>query len=317
MPVGLSLIGNITIPQSANLPVTIYDVFGGMEIGSSQSPTNLTINTDFVAISDQLTITNSVVQAPSNSLEFQVDGTSDGGPAGDIPPRLTVTGSNVSAGTDIIMDARDATPGTGGVEESGEITIDASTVTSSSGSIRLSAAGPAPVITIRNSSQLQALAALSRIDITTTGGRILVSDSSLRAGAEILIDTTDPLRDGFVELRNVVANADVIRARAFASGGRDGLLIDGGTYNAASLLRFYSEGDSRLRFRGRVFLNTPDAILAARIVEVDRAGNVSISGRGTVYADDHRYNNGGINGNMNASQGLTRPASGFPGRPAF
>ncbi|RYD36104.1 MAG: hypothetical protein EOP86_06825 [Verrucomicrobiaceae bacterium] len=170
--------------------------------------------------------------------------------------------------------------------------------------------------------------------LTTNGSQIQVSDSILTGGTslsssgtpgEILIDAmagASPV-DTLVQLNNVTASADVIRARSYNSGERDALVITGGRYDAASAIKFYAEGVSKLRFVGNVALNTPDAALAGKIVQVDAGGTVTGSGRVVVYADDHRYNtsptSGGTQyGNIRANGGSGSPTpSKFEARPGF
>jgi len=142
----------------------------------------------------------------------------------------------------------------------------------------------------------------------------MVAKSTLRAGKEIALDTRDPGRDAAIELRNSTLVADVIRARAFNSGGRDALIIDGSTLNAASLIRLYAEGSSVLLFRNSVKLTTPLAQLAARTVEVDRDGTVAVSGRAEVFSDNHNYNRGQF-GTISSGSRVTQ--SRFSDRPAF
>jgi hypothetical protein len=131
-----------------------------------------------------------------------------------------------------------------------------------------------------------------------------------------LIDTMNSGVDSLVNLRNVIANADVIRARAFSSAGADALVIEGGSYNAAGLLRFYAEGASTLRFRGNVSLNAANADFAGQRVTVDQGGNVNFSNSNTlvrVFADDHDYNIP-TRGNINHPE-ISRET--FSSRPPF
>jgi hypothetical protein len=248
------------------------------------------------------------------------------GSSGVVNVRLTsengvaVTDSDISVGRRIQVTGSTPSAGAPADGSAAPVIIDNSSLDSRNASVEVSSPsrnGNQIAINIRNSSQLAALSAqFANIAVQTNGGQIHVTESSLQTSGELLIDTANPNVDSLVNLRNVTASADVIRARGFNSGGRDALVIDGGSYTARSLLRFYAEGASTLRFRGNVALDTPDAILAGRTVEVDRGGNVNIRGRGTVYADFHNYNNNNnVNGTINASSGLT--TSGFGGRPGF
>ena len=171
-------------------------------------------------------------------------------------------------------------------------------------------------VTIHNSSQVLAVA--GEIKIRTAGGPINISNSSLRAtGGELLIDTQFSGSNSLINLSNVSANADVIRARAFAGGG-DALLINGGTYNAASLLKFYAEGGGKLRFTGNVNVNSPDITFAGQNVNVDLGSRVSTNSRSKVFAgsgspgDGHNYNT--------STSGTISPsptAGAFSSRPGF
>ncbi|MDB6135335.1 MAG: hypothetical protein JWM59_3578 [Verrucomicrobiales bacterium] len=224
-----------------------------------------------------------------------------------------------------------------GTADAGTITVDKSTLRAREGHVAVrnqSSNSSRTGILVRNSSQLLALASTGTVKLTTNGSQIQVSDSILTGGTslsssgtpgEILIDAmagASPV-DTLVQLNNVTASADVIRARSYNSGERDALVITGGRYDAASAIKFYAEGVSKLRFVGNVALNTPEAALAGKIVQVDAGGTVTGSGRVVVYADDHRYNtsptSGGTQyGNIRANGGSGSPTpSKFEARPGF
>lgn len=233
---------------------------------------------------------------------------------------VTIANSGIRVGQGIQVAGTTPSESAAADGSAAAVVIDNSGLDSRDGSVYVSSSsrnGNQVAIQIRNSSELAALSAqLANIGVQTNGGQIHIGESSLATTGELLIDTANPGVDSLVYLRNVTASADVIRARAFNSGGRDALVIDGGNFNAGRLLRFYAEGASTLRFRGNVALDTPDAILAGRTVEVDRGGNVNIRGRGSIYADFHNYNNNNnVNGTINASSGLT--TGGFGSRPGF
>jgi hypothetical protein len=159
-------------------------------------------------------------------------------------------------------------------------------------------------VTLQNSTQLAAL--VGSITVLSKGGAITVDASSLTAGGTITLDALDlddPAASGLITLRNAAMSADTIRVRGSTPGG-DALLIDGGTFNAATMLKFYAESTSTLRFRNTVTLNTPHAILSGHTVRVDAGGSVNVSGRADVYSSNHQYNTPG-NGTINAAGGLS------------
>jgi hypothetical protein len=169
-------------------------------------------------------------------------------------------------------------------------------------------------ITIRNSSELAALAAA--ITINSKGGPITVTDSVLHNAKSIYIDGMDPddtTASGVVTLRSVQLSADAIRARGFSPSG-DALIIDGSTLNAAQFIKLYAEGASTLRFRNNVSLNTAIAVLAGKTVEVDTGGSVNITGKGRIFTDNDNYNKAGF-GTISAGGGLTK--GGYNSREAF
>lgn len=225
---------------------------------------------------------------------------------GEYTAGISLTGAELTAAGNVYLSSGlDA-----GAADAGTVSLSATRVTANGGDIHVNQSGANTSragIIIRNSSELRALAAAGNLYLTTSGARVVVEDSLLQAGSnggQILIDTMarNQRTDSLVTLTNVTANADVIRARAFNSADRDALLINGGNFSAASQIKFYAEGASRLRFTGDVRLNAPDSVLAGKIVQVDAGGNVTGSGRVTVYSDDHRYNTSGY-GNIRANGG--------------
>ena len=241
---------------------------------------------------------------------------------GNLVGGIEISASLISASNDIAV-----LTGRTGTSDSGPITVDGSTLSSTAGSVNVvnqSNNGGRPGIVVRNTSQLLALASTGAVRLTTNGSQILVSDSTLAAGAssgEVTIDAmagTLP-HDTLVQLNDVTANARVIRARSYNSADRDALVITGGRFDAASFLKFYAEGASTLRFAGNVSLNTPVADLAGKIVQVDAGGAVTASGRVSVFSDDHRYNTSGF-GTINPPQsGTNNPVTSrrFADRPGF
>ncbi len=155
---------------------------------------------------------------------------------------------------------------------------------------------------LKNSTDLLELA--TTLKEAADGGNIVIADSQFsRPGGTIKIDAGD-LAARTLTLRNLVVSADTINATAFNADGRDGLVIDGGSYRATSMLSLLSRGNSTLRFRGNVDLDTPFAELRAAIIEVERGGNVTISGAGAAFTREARFNR--LNyGNIEAKGGLT------------
>ena len=173
-------------------------------------------------------------------------------------------------------------------------------------------------IVVQNSSQLKALSSLGSIHLQTNGSSIIVADSQLSAGDTISIEAASSAGlDSFINLSNVTANASVIQARAFNSLDRDALFINGGTFTASNLIKFYAEGASKLRFAGNVNLNSPNINLAGKIVQVDGGGVVNGNGIVNVYSDQHQYNSTGFTapgfGTINGS--VLR--QGYSSRPAY
>jgi hypothetical protein len=213
----------------------------------------------------------------------------------------------------------------GATSSTGPIDINNSLIESSAASVDVisgSADGAQPAITVRNSSELLALAAAAgapggSVRLLTQGGRILVENSNIRAGGEILIDTQNPAVPSLVELRNATMLADTIRARGFNNGLNDALVIENGTFNASRMLKFYADGASTLRFRGDVSLNAIGVDLAGQRVTVDAGGVVNAPSTSSfrVFSDDHDYNRAGRGSILTATgQVIQQP---FSSRPPF
>jgi len=136
----------------------------------------------------------------------------------------------------------------------------------------------------------------------------------LSAGGTLTLDSLDPTdagANGLVTLRNASMSADIIRVRSSTPGG-DALVIDGGTYDANSLLKFYGGSASTLWFRGNVSVNTPHAIFSGQTVRVDAGASVNVTGQADIYSNNHQYNIPGT-GTISAGGGLNAfPYSGTP-----
>ena len=210
---------------------------------------------------------------------------------------IRITGSTLRGGTATIAGGSLG----GGTQH---IEIDSTTVRGQRG-VSIGLASVRTGITIRNSSELAALAA--SINVFSKGGPIAITDSMLKDTRAILIDALDvddASAAGVVTIRNAQLAADAIRVRGFSPSG-DALIIDGSTFNAAQFIKLYAEGASTLRFRNNVSLNTPLAVIAGKTVEVDAGGAVHITGKGRVFTDNDNYNKGGL-GTINAGGGLTK-----------
>lgn len=300
VPEGLQIVGSVNIPADVENLSLSYVVFGGMQIGDGGTPTLVNIQAErFDTVPDRLRIRQATVEV-DGEFSATIDGLSDSGPAGDIPPHLIVSDSSIRA-EDIIFTTTDASPSLDSGAEPGLIDIEKSMLEATAGNVYLNATDPASSIVIRNSSQIKALGDFSTILIELNhGGQITVENSSLQAASGILIDGSgDNLAPGIVNLTNVTASADIIRARGFSTGG-DALIISGGTYDAGSMLRFYAEGGGNLRFTGDVNVNSNDIVFAGMNVNVDPGSSVRMSTSGRVFAGDgtegngHNYNRGNL-----------------------
>lgn len=167
------------------------------------------------------------------------------------------------------------------------IGIDSTTITAPRG-ITIGADTIPSKITIRNSSQLLALAGSIQMD---AGGRaITVAGSTLRADAtsgQIVMEGDT------VTLNNATMNADVIKARGHSASG-DAVIVDGGSFVARTVLKFYATGAAILRFKGNVSITSPLSVFSARTVEVENGGRVSSTGAINVYTDLANFNRAGF-----------------------
>jgi hypothetical protein len=151
-------------------------------------------------------------------------------------------------------------------------------------------------IQITNSSQVAAIA--GNLSLLAHQGPVNVSGSALRASGQLLIDT-----DSTASIQASTLAANVIKARAFSAGG-NALVIDGSSLNANTLIQLYAEGAGTLLFRNQVTLNTPHAVLAGKMVEVQAGGAVQVKGKASVFTDDARFNLPGY-GTLSAGGGTT------------
>ncbi|MEZ5329799.1 MAG: FG-GAP repeat protein [Verrucomicrobiales bacterium] len=206
---------------------------------------------------------------------------------------FSLSGRSVTIADSSIISAPDSLSGNGGIDVRAAevINVDGSVLSSSAGDVQLQSDTGSPItIQIQNSSQLLALAQGAATTLNSSGGNISVDGSKLQAGKTLLLDTRDPTMDAMISVKDSSLFADLVKARAFNSGGRDAILIDNSTIDADSLLRLYAEGASTLRFRNNVNLKTQLAQLAGKTVEVDPGGNVIVDGTAEVYSDKHNYN---------------------------
>jgi hypothetical protein len=167
-------------------------------------------------------------------------------------------------------------------------------------------------VTLQNSTQLAAL--LSHLSVQSNGGNITVDNSMLTAGGTLTLDSLDPAdagANGLITLQNASMSADIIRVRSSTPGG-DALVIDGGTYDANTLLKFYAGSASTLWFRGNVSVDSPRAIFSGQTVRVDAGASVNVTGQADIYSNNHQYNIPGT-GTISAGGGLNSlPFSGTP-----
>jgi len=157
-------------------------------------------------------------------------------------------------------------------------------------------------ITVANSSDLNALA--QAVALASLGENLTVENSNFVSPGGVNIDA-GTIFERTLTLTNNTIVADIIKARGFNNGGRDALVIEGGRYDAGRLIRLYAAGDSTLRFRGDVELNSPVSQLAGRTVQIDAGGTVRASGNVRVHADTHNYDAPGF-GTLEAAGGTTR-----------
>ncbi|MCB1094218.1 MAG: hypothetical protein KDN22_01445 [Verrucomicrobiae bacterium] len=229
---------------------------------------------------------------------------------------FSLSGRSVTIEDSSIVSAPDSLSGNGGIDVRAAevINVDGSVLSSSAGDVQLQSDTGSPItIRIQNSSQLLALAQGAATTLNSSGGNISVDGSKLQAGKTLLLDTRDPTMDAMISVKDSSLFADLVKARAFNSGGHDAILIDNSTIDADSLLRLYAEGASTLRFRNNVNLKTQLAQLAGKTVEVDPGGNVIVDGTAEVYSDKHNYNRDTF-GTINAQ---SVKQSRYSDRPAF
>lgn len=192
---------------------------------------------------------------------------------------LSVEQTTIEAGTVTMNGAR------GGGQQ--RIGIDNSSVTAPKGITIGKSTAPA-TITVRNSSELAAMAGSIRFD---SGGKaILVDNSTLRANeatGQIVLDAGEA--GGTLTLRDANLNADVIKARGHSASG-DAVIVDGGSFVARTVLKFYAAGASMLRFRGNVVIDSPRSIFSARTVQVDLGGSVRSTGFVDVFVNPGQDN---------------------------
>ena len=160
------------------------------------------------------------------------------------------------------------------------------------------------VIQVTNSTDLSALA--QAVALASFGEDLEISDSNFASAGGVNIDA-GTIFERTLTLRNTTIVADIIKARAYNNGGRDALVIDGGRFDAGRLVRLYAEGDSTLRFRGEVEIESPLTQLAAKRVEVDAGSRVRASGSVRIDADAHNYDRAGY-GTIEAAGGKTTGA---------
>ena len=148
------------------------------------------------------------------------------------------------------------------------------------------------VVSVINSTDLNALA--QAVALASLGEDLLVEGSSFnRTPGGINIDAGTAW-ERTLTLRNSLFAADVIKARGFQNNGADGLIIENSRFDASTLVRLYSEGSSKLRFRGNVEINSPLAQFAGQTVQVDAGSVVRASGNVKVNASSHNYDAAGF-----------------------
>ncbi len=177
-------------------------------------------------------------------------------------------------------------------------------------------------ITIRNSSDLAALAGSIKFD---SGGKPILVDSNsiLRANAttgQIVLNAGE--NGGLVTVRNSYLNADVIKALGHSANG-EAVIIDGGSFIARNMLKFYATGASMLLFKGNVVIDSPRSVFSARTVQVEDGGSVTSTRIIDIYTDQANFNKPGF-GTIRMSTNVV-PAGVLPNilpfdtltRPAF
>lgn len=285
--------GSLTLPSlSGNITVD-EDVFGG-------APQKLAIIADDTLLvkpgANVHTPARTALELRARALDIQ-DATLRAGDATLASEELTLTAYGRDSSQEFDLQVRGSTVEAGQVTLRGasggglqSLGVDGTTITAPRG-ISVGSSTEPLAITIRNSSELAALAGSIRLD--SGGSPITVDGSRLRADpqtGQIVIDALET--GGLVTLRNATLSADVIKARGHSASG-DAVIVDGGSFIARSVLKFYAAGASILRFRGNVTLDSPLSVLAARTVEVEAGGLVTSNGRIDIYTNNPRFNSPG------------------------
>ncbi len=277
--------GSTTLPSVSGTVSVAPDVFGA-------SPQKLRIVADDTLLvkpgANVSTPANTALEFNARALDIQNAHLKAGnGTAASESVGLAVYGRDGSREFDLSMSQSTLEAGTvtmNGAKGGGQqrIGIDQSTVIAPRGITLGSAVAPA-TITVRNSSELAVLAGSIKFD---SGGKaILVDASTLRANettGQIVLDAGEA--GGLLTLRDANLNADVIKARGHSASG-DAVIIDGGSFVARTVLKFYAAGASMLRFQGNVVIDSPRSIFSARTVQVDLGGSVRSTGLVDVFVN--------------------------------
>ncbi|MES2595836.1 MAG: FecR domain-containing protein [Verrucomicrobiota bacterium] len=318
--------GSTTLPSIGGNVTVSPDVFGG-------APQKLT----FIADDSLMVLPGANISTPANTaleldartLDIQ-NATLKAGNGRQASEALTLSAYGTESGNEFDVNVKGSTLEAGTVKMQGSvfgggsqrIGIDNSTVTAPKG-ITIGDSGTPTTITVRNSSQLAALAGSIKFD---SGGRaIMVDGSTLRANAttgQIELDAGET--GGVLTLRNSNLNADVIKARGHSASG-DAVIVDGGLFVARTVLKFYAAGASMLRFRGNVVIDSPRSIFSARTVQVDLGGTVTSTGLVDIFVNPGQDNFnkpgfGTISTRTNTIPGGTAPnviPYNSPDRPGF
>lgn len=282
--------GSTTLPSIKGKVTVSPDVFGG-------GPQKLAIEADDTLLvspgAEITTPANTALSLKARALDIQkAQLTAGTGTAASEEMELFARGRDNDREFDVGVTSSQIKAGY--VEVRGQLTpggqrfgIDASSITAPRGITVGSAIEPA-TITVRNSSELAALAGSIKFD---SGGKAIIVDSStLRANAttgQIVLDAGET--GGTLTLRNANLNADVIKARGHSASG-DAVIVDGGSFVARTVLKFYAAGASILRFRGNVVIDSPRSIFSARTVQVDLGGSVRSTGLVDIFVNPGQDN---------------------------
>ncbi|MCX6853590.1 MAG: FecR domain-containing protein [Verrucomicrobia bacterium] len=288
--------GSTTLPSVSGIVTVDPDVFGA-------SPQKLRIVADDTLLvmpgADLSTPVRTSLELNARALDIQNASLKAG--SGTQPSEtLTLVAYGRDSTREFDLSVNQTTMEAGAVTMNGakgggqqRIGIDQSSVTAPKG-ITLGKAAAPSTITVRNSSELAAMAGSIQFD---SGGKaILVDNSILRANAtsgQIVLDAGEA--GGMLTLRNANLNADVIKARGHSASG-DAVIIDGGSFVARTVLKFYAAGASMLRFRGNVVIDSPSSILSASVVRVDPGGSVRSTGLVDIFVNPSgaQFNQGGF-----------------------